>query len=211
MNTLLKVSKILLILSIIIVGLIILYALLRPVFFRIDAVLWPVRPISLEEARNYYSVISAFASVIFGFSGLLLGFLYFARRQRFDLANRKRDQLRNILDVLIDKLDLIDRSCNEILTNCASCVNDKNSLIADVHSSWNTFTSILENHTKFLEFEDTRIYEIVEMYSTVEKQILLQDTSTLSKQKLVDLIHDYNSLMRRARDILYSRYLDNLG
>jgi uncharacterized protein YuzB (UPF0349 family) len=210
-NTLLKVSKILLILSIIIVGLLILYALLRPLFYRIDAVLWPVRPISLEEARNYYSVLSSFASVVFGFSGLLLGFLYFIRRQKFDLTNRKRDQLRKILDVLIDKLEFIDQACNKILTNCGSCVNDKSSLVADVKSAWNTFTSILENHNKFLEFNDTSIYEIVEVFSTVEKQILLQDTSILSKQKLGELTHNYNYFMRRTRDILYSRFLENLG
>jgi len=206
-----KFGKLLCVFFVCLFSLLLFYTLVRPIFYRFDALTWPTRPLSLEEARNYYGILSAITTVLFGFLGLLLGFLYFIRRQRFDLANRKRDQLRKILDMVINKIDFIDSSCNKILNNCGSSVNDKKSIVADVSTSWNTFNSILENHAGFLQFQDLDVYEIAAAYSVVDIEILKQDTATLPKQKHAALVYDYNAKMRKARKILYSKYFDNIG
>jgi len=203
--------KVLAIIGVAIVGLSLMYFVIRPVLFSIGSLNWPCRPISLEEARNYYSCLSSISASFIGFSGLILGFLYFVGKQKFDKDNRRKDQIRKILDVVLSKTDSIDQLCNKILYNTALCVNDKKSIVADVTSIWRTLISIVENHSDSLQLKNDDTNSIVAVYSLIEREILNRDLTSITQKEQGKLHADYSNLMRQTRKVLYSKYFENVG
>lgn len=182
------------------------YLILRPVYFSLSRVLWPCKPITIETARNYYATLSSVYTIIFGFIGIILGFIYFIGRKRFDADNLNIDQIRKRLDLIISKLDCINQITTKILLNCSSCSNDKNSLMAEIMSTWQTVSSLLENNSILLSLTNLETDSIVLVYSIIEQEILYDDLSKRSEAFRQKLTQKYIYSMRQARIVLYNKY-----
>lgn len=186
---------------------VICFITLKPVR-RIDSdILVSKNSIPFEEARIYYSILSSICTIIVGCLGLILGFIYFHGRKRFDAQNRKIDQLRGLLDRVIDKMDFINRQTLGLLSTYSDETTSKNTWIAtEITSAFEEIELLLEHNCSFLCLSDEELLEIAKLRSTVEQDILLCDLSVLYEKEILVLKKRYVFRMRKAKMILYQKY-----
>lgn len=91
-----------------------LYFFVAPIVVSGATVLRP-RQLSLSEAMSYYTVLSAWVTLWVGVVGVLLGYLYFKSRLKFDSESLSRDRQRAQLSLLLERLDKVDVSMGRVL------------------------------------------------------------------------------------------------
>jgi hypothetical protein len=143
---------------------------------------------------------------MFGFIGLLLGFLYFHGRKRFDAQNRKLDQLRNVLDRIIEKMDFVNQRTLDLILNYPDSNSLKRNCIANITSSMQEVNLLLEHNCLVIGLSDEDLNTIAKVHSMIEKKILLTELSNESEKSIRSLEQKYSHLMRQARMTLYQRY-----
>lgn len=131
----------------------------------------PARPMTLERARNYYSVLSAIVSSAVGGIGLVLGLFYYFHKKSWEHNIRSAEKGRSQLQSVLARLEAIEDLVDQILTWDPA---DPAGLQAHQMSARRRFDSLV---ISLSEIDDERLdpdglQDIVRLYSFTEQNLL---------------------------------------
>jgi hypothetical protein len=158
---------------------------------------------SLDEARNYYTVLSSCAAAF----GLILGFAYYIHKLRVDKTGAEQERKRRRIDHLIKELETYDDLVDEILGFRISSVADLERTRSKISRSYETITTMLTHRTKLLGFSDEDAQTILRVHSFVEQNslLMLADLQDLRREELSSVKNAYVDLIQEARKICYDK------
>lgn len=194
-------------------GVLLLYLLLTPVVMKGRAAFRP-RVMNLNDARNYYTVLSAAVASIVGATGLVLGGVYYLHRLRWEDARSQRELKLDRLDDLIQRLEAIDEKVSEVLF----LSGNHGSIVEHVHKilqALSTVAELLDHAADLHVVGDEAIRAVVRFYSYIERPCrrLLENGPEAEQRRPGDRLFDpdeYADLLHDARRELH-RCAENLS
>ena len=146
-----------------------LYFIFCPFYEKSLETIFVPRLHSLTSARNYYTILSSVSTITTGFLGLLLGYLYFVKRNEYDArsshANRTRDRIRFI----IDDLNRYDELVSEILSCCCLTNSELQRTRSKIELVFDKIEALPENNETLLKLDLKEIKSILSVNSFVEQ------------------------------------------
>lgn len=198
------------IIVLVIIILVALYLLINPLLIKPISVYYPRYLANIDDAKNYYSLLSAFFSVIVGLFGLTLGCFYYFNKKQTDKDVSEKDKKHKRIEALINELNTYN---NYVLTVLCSNINNTNELTllrAKLISCFDNIESMLQqNYTLYnLNEEDTKV--ILKVNSYIDKNpIIIHSTfeqlKSIKSDELNKVKDDYYSLIKEARRVCYSK------
>lgn len=192
-----KVNKALLWGSITLLVLVAVFYLV-PIYFQGIRIL-PLRRLNLSEARNYYSILSSFITLL----GLLLGYVYYTHKLTTDKINADQERKRKRLDFLIVEINKYDDLVDEIICFHFSDSIQLMKIRQKILKNSESIESMLSLKERLFGFTDEEAMTILRVHSFVEKNDILMRSSfeDLDKEKLLSIRSQYIDLIREARRI----------
>lgn len=186
-------------------ALLVLYFYIAPVYVRRDAIFYVHERsgLSLNDARNYYTVLSSFIALL----GLALGFAYYFHKLKVDRANAEQERKRRHIDHLIKELDTYDDLVDEIISRRISSATELARTRGKLSRSYETVTTMLTHKTKLLGFSDEDAQAIFRVHSFVEQNRLLMqaDFDDLKNADLSSVKSPYVDRIQEARTKCYEK------
>jgi len=160
---------------------------------------------SLDDARNYYSVISSSFGVIIGVLGLILGYLYYHNRNQFEAETKDGEYKRKHLEIFMAELNNYDRFVHKILSISVRDEIELRGVRDDIDRSFDIIVSMLEEGLDLLGLTKEDMDEIIKVNSFVDKSKLISHCSygELDLDKLYPIRDRYAELIKNARRKCY--------
>lgn len=181
----------------------VLYFYVRPLGFGV--LHW--QGMDLVTAKDYYSILSSFITLMLGTAGLVVGYCYYAGKHKTDQSLAAIERKRKRLDDLINKIDTYDSHVDNLLQGRFQNENELSLLRSKVTRSYETIEIMLDLNQTLLGLGEEDLRDIIKVNSFVEKNDLIMRT-TVSEMKQ-DLPHEerekYIDLIQNARRACYRK------
>ncbi len=179
-----------------------LYFYFSPIYIEGLSIFQP-RRLNLSDARNYYTVLSSFITLV----GLFLGYLYYIHKLKVDKETAELERKRQNLDYLIKAINNYNDWVDEIIHFRFSNSTELEKIREKISRSYETITTMLTHKTKLLGFNDENAQTIFRVHSFVEQnKILMQDShQDLTKEKLLSVKSKYIDLIQDARQTCFEK------
>lgn len=196
----------------IIVGFCVLVYLITTFFYLFSPLYWKAPSAiifhklhSLSDARNYYTVLSSVSSVLTGFLGLALGYMYFVRRNEFEVKTSLTNRMRARIQLIIDQLNKYDEQVDEILSGRCTLDNDLERARGKIERLFEIVEILIDNNEKLLKFTMDEIKIVMAINSFVEQkpEIMELKGSELNKADLYAIRQTYIEMIQDARRMLF--------
>lgn len=199
MNT--KCRKCITLLAAVIVILLV-YFYFAPIYLQGLSIFSP-RPLNLSSARDYYSVLSSFITLL----ALFLGYLYYIHKLQVDKEVAERDRKRKRLDILIEEINNYDNWVDELIHFRFNDDAELEKIRNKISRSNEKIVAMLMHKTKLLGLDDKNGRRIIRVHSFVEQNdILMQyDYRDLTKEKLLSVKNKYIELIQDARQTCFEK------
>ncbi len=185
-----------------VVILLLLYFYFAPIYIKGTSIINP-RNLGLSDARNYYSVLSSFITLL----GLFLGFLYYRHKTGIDKISAESERRRKRLDYLINELKNYDNLVDDLIHKRFSSASDLLKIRNRISRSYETIIAMLKHKISLLGFDEEEAMMILNVHSFVEKnEILMQrDFASLKYEELQSVKGDYIDLIQDARQVCFQK------
>ena len=150
-----------------------LYFISNPILMDLHQILRPHSLKTLEDARNYYTVISSVATTILGFLGIILGYIYFTKRIAIDKEFKKRQEQHRHLELLLNEIDNHDKTVYKILLNAIKDEKELHCTRGEIGRFFDNMTPILEDGKRICGLTEVAIEKTIEMHAYVDKSFIL--------------------------------------
>ncbi len=183
-----------------------LYFYIAPVVARGLSV-FRVRQLNLNAARNYYTVLSSWLTLILGVTGLTLGFFYYKDKHRVDATITSIEKKRKRLDDLIKKIDSFDYLVDDVIHGRFKDANELKHLRSKISRSFEEVVIMLELSQKLLGLEEEDVKTILRINSFVDKNdiIMYANFDLLNEGVLLSVKDEYVDLLQDARRICFKK------
>jgi hypothetical protein len=198
--------------GVILLALAILYFLLAPLFMRGGSAVRPRELRDLQQARDYYSVLSSWFTVLSAAIGLALGYVYYWHRYREDERRALFERTRENIRVLTNLLDQYDSYLCEILS---ANFHDHDALRFVREKAVRIFDNIYAMLDESVILTNPEVRKVMALHSFVEKEYELMHCSLEHLRESVPVLmekgDEYALLLREARRTLYRRLWQEQG
>ena len=183
------------------------YFIVVPLYFKYPSQVLVHELCDLSSARNYYTVISSISSTVTGFLGLLLGYIYFDRKNILDEQLKKREQSRNRLQFVINELSKYDEQVDEIISLRISKDEELSRCRSKIQRYFENVQVLLEHNELLLGLKDDDLNIIMMVNSYVEqsKEIMELDFDKLQNMNMSEIRATHIDNMQEAKKICYLR------
>jgi len=186
------------------------YLVFSPVFIKYyQSILLNRFSSSLEDARNYYSVVSSSFGVIIGVLGLILGYLYYRNRNQFEAETKERENKRKHLKIFMAELNNYDKFVHKVLSISVRDEFELRGVRDEIDRSFDIIVSMLEGEEKLdlLGLTKEDVNEIIKVHSFVDKSSSISHCphKDLDLNKLYPIKDQYIELIKKARQKCYIR------
>jgi hypothetical protein len=173
----------------------VLYFYIRPLGFGV--LHW--QGMDLAIAKDYYSILSSFITLMLGTAGLVVGYCYYAGKHKADQSLAAIERKRKRLDDLINKIDTYDSHVDNLLQGRFQNENELSLLRSKVTRSYETIEIMLDLNQTLLGLGKEDLRDIIKVNSFVEKNDLImratvgemkQDLLHEEREKYIDLIQN---------------------
>jgi hypothetical protein len=168
-------------------------------YFILPYSIWKIN--KLDDGRNYFTAINAYATYLIG----LLGVFYYFDKKSKDSFQKERELRRQYIHILLSELKEYDALVEKILCKEFRTKLELQSIRTKIEKCFDDVQIIVGN--KLLPFEMEELIIIVKINSFVEKNdlimrgaIALVKKSDLSSQKEI-----YRELLRKAKQTCHCR------
>lgn len=186
---------------------IIIYLLVVPAIIAAFTSLVPKPLRSLTEARDYYSTISSFVTVIVGLCGLVLGYFYYANKKQVDSDTRERERRLQSMELLMKELNEYDKLVHSILDRNLKNGLELKKMRMEISRTFDRIISMLEYGDRLLGLDETETRVIIRVNSFVEQSDVLMKggMGALKAENTYALKDRYLELIRDARRTCFMR------
>lgn len=149
---------------------------------------------NLEDARNYYTIISSISTVLTGLGGIFLGYHYFTNKKVNDRAN-----------IIIEQLNKYDESVDEILNLRIESQSILNQKRQKIERNFEIIECIIDNNTSLLNYSKKELKAILDVNAYVDKSDVIMRISyeELNRVDLGSTKTEYIGKIQEARKICY--------
>jgi hypothetical protein len=201
-----KIKSVIIYILFILFVILVLYFILNPLFNKsILQIAQPRKILSMEYARDYYSVISSIFTIIGGILGLALGYFYYINKKENDDTIRNREQTRKKLEDFMRHLDVYDEQARVIFKQLFKDDNELALIKVKIERSWEYMECMLDPHYALLGFKKDDINVFIKLNSFVDKNISAISTVTFSSSIQPDIFNDYTQLIHPAQQKCHER------
>jgi hypothetical protein len=180
-----------------------LYFYLFPLAFGV--LYW--KGMDLVTAKDYYSILSSFVTLLLGSAGLAVGYFYYKDKYKTDRSNAAIERKRKRLDDLILKIDAYDNQVESLLQRRFKDESELSLLRSTLTRSFETIEIMLELNQALLGLEEDDLRAIIKVNSFVEKNDVIMRASFIELNP--NLLHaereTYIDLIQNARRACYKR------
>lgn len=176
--------------------------------------LWKARQIwcdteikTMADVQAYASAISSASTVLASVIGLILGYLYFVGRKRFDISIHEQVRNREHAKLMLVSLQEYDALINQLLSKQVADDSQLNVLRGRFQKHWDMFIALLDSPLSDSLFSKEENRSLVSIHSFVDKQRVIS-MCTYKELKATDVsqVQDlFNSYFRTARAICVSK------
>lgn len=165
------------------------------------------RRLTLNTAKNYYSILSSFITVLVGVIGLSLGYYYYIGRHEVEKTIADIERKRKRMDDLIQKIESYDAIVNAFINKYFDNDEDLSKLRNQMTHSFDTIEIMLELSDNLLGLNDEDVQTIVRVNSFVEQNeiIMRAPLQDLSAEILNSIRDRYAMLIAEAIRVCYKR------
>ena len=185
-----------------------IYLYLAPVYIGGISVI-RARRLNLEMARNYYTVLSSWLTLLVGFAGLRLGYFYYKDKHRLETEASSRERRRRKLDKLIELIDQYDEFVNQVIIGKFDNALELTALRVKIRCSFDQIEIMCELSEDLLgiDINDVAIILRVNSYIDKEQAVMEQSFEELVKDnsKLLAVRDNYLNLIQEARRACYKK------
>lgn len=166
----------------------------------------PIVLISLEDARNYFNVVAAFAAAVIGVSGLFLGYFYYQDRKLHDTLVRASALRVTRLEFFLDELGNYDKSVQRIMRHLPQSGSELDAERLTVDRSFDNITTMLELGESLLGMTKNEMKELLAVHSFVDncELIMRSPYEDFKKASMIGIESQYAPLIRSAFRICYT-------
>lgn len=184
----------------------VLYFYAAPIITKGPSVL-RLRAFDLGTAKDYYSILAAIVTLLFGTAGIALGYFYYKDKNTAEQSAAARERKRKRLDNLIEKIDAYDNQVDTILQRRFSNDSELSQLRSTLTRSFETIVIMLELNPELLGLEGEDLRDIIKVNSFVDKNDLIMRArfSELNQGGLNEIREEYIDLIQNARRACYRR------
>jgi hypothetical protein len=182
-----------------------IYFLFSPLFVKSIDVVLKHNLHSLSDARNYYTVLSSVSSIVTGFLGLILGYMYFKMRNEFESNSSLSNRMRGRTQLIIEQLNKYDEQVDEILSGRCTLDEELKRYRGKIERLFEIVEILIDNNEKLLKFTEDDIKTVMYVNSFVEQtpEIMEFNIIELGKSNLSDLRQTYIEKIQDARRMLF--------
>ncbi len=161
---------------------------------------------NLDDARNYYTVVSAVVTTLIGTSGLFLGYFYFENRKLHDTRARATTERVKRLELLLSELDNYDASVMKIMRRLSRDGNELGRERLALERSFDKTATMLEVGEALFGMTSVELIEVLSVESYVDKCDLIVKApfEDLKKADMAETERLYAPLIRSARRVCYN-------
>lgn len=166
-----------------------------------------------DGLKNYYAIVAVCATIVIGYSGLSLGFIYYTHKLNYDSSVDKRKRRSTRIELILNELKSLDENIwkisNKVLQNDADLALVRKSIDRSVDVI-NDYIQLNHSHL-FLGDEDVKVY--LKLYSFIDKNERLNEKS-LSVVRSMDFTEFkliYSDFYRHARHVFIKNLELELG
>lgn len=169
-------NVIILLLAVVLIGSCFYFFLIAPLSeLMLIGSLQPFKVESLNDARSYYSIVSAFIAFIVGSSGLIIGYFYYKDRNKHDFAMRRAsDRLRRI-DFLLSSLRSYDDAIRAILMKLCENELALGNRRATIRAQYQQMYLLLGANEKLLGLSQAELESLIVLFSYVDNSSELME------------------------------------
>jgi predicted transcriptional regulator len=131
----------------------------------------------LTSARNYYTILSSISGIVTGFLGLLLGYIYFDRKNKLDETAKNRERRLNRLQFVIDQLNKYDDQVDEIISSRVTDVESLSRCRSRILRYFENVQILIEHNEILLGLCDDDLFHIMRVNSYVEQSVEIMETN----------------------------------
>jgi len=171
---------------------IILYLVL--LFFLIPFPLLVLKIITLDDAKNYYPIISAILGSIVGLTSIVAGAYYYFDKERRNKISLLKQEIEKYDESTLDILELVVKNDEEL-------ERKRNTIIR----ASERIELMLDDETGFLPFSRNAAKKILALNSFVDKNELLMRSNfeLISKASMISVKDLYLDIAKTAKIICY--------
>jgi len=149
---------------------------------------------TIEDAKNYYPVVSSIITSLVGLTGILAGSFYYFDKERRTKLNLLRQSIEKYDDLVMDIIELVVKSDEEL--------NLKRNSIIRVSDQ---IELMLDDDTGFLPFSRKSAKKILSLNSFVDKceLIMRAEYNLLSQAELIGIKDIYMDIAKTAKIVCY--------
>jgi hypothetical protein len=162
-------------------------------YFILPYSIWEIN--KLDDGRNYFTAINAYATYLIG----LLGVFYYFDKKSKDNYHRERDSRRQYIHILLTELKEYDALVEKILCKDVRSKIELQMIRTKIEKCFDDVQIIVGN--KLLPFDMEELKVIVKINSFIEKNdlIMRDELILIKKSDLTSHKENYRELLRRAK------------
>lgn len=190
----------------------IIYFLFNPIYILGLRVLKPRLINSLEEARTYYHILTSIFSIIFGISGLLLGYFYYKSKLDEDKRSSRRTIQKSRMELIFNQLNELNEVIFILFYNCSTNESETKKNKLRINTRKDSILTLIEHLEPLIEFNDRELTDLINLISFLEKWHTLLDNTRIkfdnTKQEEQSNLDKYRLLIDKARLVCLNRIAD---
>lgn len=199
-----KIAVIILTIILASISVILTYLYLKPVF-GVFPKISRMNIATLDQARNYYTILSSTVSLIVGTLGLVLGYFYYLSKYKNDCLAESIERKRKRLNDLIECINQFDEIVDNIIHYRFSSISDLKHLRNRISRKFEVVEIMLQLNKDLLGLQDEEVKTILRVNSFVEQNDIIMHINyeQINETVLFTVKDRYIDLIQEARRICY--------
>jgi hypothetical protein len=164
-------------------------------------------PNQLDDLRNYFTIAGVFVTAVVGSLGVVLGGYYYFDRKRHDSGQKKKEEVRAKLRLLLDELHHFDDLLVRFFTHDFADQQELDRLRHKISRSFEMVEMVLESEGETIGLSQEELVDFVKVNSFVDKSDTIMRTkhAKLKRAQIAAEQDRYIELIKAAKRVCVRR------